>query len=417
MVLLVMAPMAAPVLVPALGLTFAAACLSRGSRVNDLARDLALPSRVFSGVSLLGAYLLISASWSPAPAFALRAAGLYLLLVFIVLLVLRAPGIPPLLARAWPVGVCIGLAGGSLFLLVEVLTGQAAVRAMMSYMPVFLDSRHAVLADGWIRELPSYRANRAALVLALALWPALLIVAACGFTRSKKIALRAALLAGVAAIALSDHETSKMSVVGATLVFLIAGYSRAAARFSVMAGWLVATALVVPLAGYAHTLGLHHISWLPESATERVLIWRTTAEQVGHAPILGGGIGAARSQYDRAGAGTGVDRHLSLHSHNAFLQVWFETGAVGAGLLFVAGALILGAIGAAPSQAQPFLYAAFAASALMAATSYSIWAPWFMACLALVPVLALVGVRLIKEDYAPDTARRHINDHEPQLRN
>jgi O-antigen ligase len=413
MVLLVMAPMAAPVFVPVLGLILAPA--AHGRRVRDPAWRLARQSRVFAGVSLLGAYWLISASWSPVPAFALRAAGLYFLLVFIVLLVLRCT--PPLLTRAWSVGVCIGLAGGALFLLTEVLTGQAVVRTLMSYMPVFLESPHAVLADGWVRELPSYRANRTALVLALALWPALLIVAACGFTRSKKFALRATLLTGVAAIALSDHETSKMSVAGAALVFLIARYSRATARFSVMAGWLVAIALVVPLAGYAHTLGLHHAAWLPDSARERVLIWHATAEKVGHAPILGAGIGAARSKYERPGTGTDLDRHLSLHSHNAFLQVWFETGAVGAGLLFAAGALILGAINTAPSQAQSFLYAAFTASALMAATSYSIWAPWFMACLALVPVLAVVGVRLIKEDHAPDTARRHISDHEPQLRN
>jgi hypothetical protein len=80
MVMLVMAPMAAPVLVPVLGLILAPASLAHGSRVRDPAWRLARQSRVFAGVSLLGAYWLISASWSPIPAFALIAAGLYFLL-------------------------------------------------------------------------------------------------------------------------------------------------------------------------------------------------------------------------------------------------------------------------------------------------------------------------------------------------
>ncbi len=418
--LLVLAPMAAPVLVPFLALSLVAAVVAQGLSPRDLARDLAAPSRAFAGLSLLGVYLLANASWSPVPAFAFKAAGFYFVLVFFVLLVTRAmPRAAPALVRAWSGGLAAGLALGALGLLIEVLANQPVVRFLLSYLPVFLESRHAVLKDGWVAHLPAYRPNRATLVLALCLWPALLIVFAAGFARWKRAALYAAFLAGVVAVGFSEHETSKMAVAGGAIIFLVGRLSLAAARALVVAGWFAATALVVPIASVAYAQGLHLVSWLPYSAKDRILIWQTTAEHVARAPILGAGIGAARAheELSRPSPRAGLTKRLSFHSHNAYLQTWFEAGAVGAGLLFAAGLLVVAAIGAAPLQSRSFLYAAFTASALMAATSYSIWAPWFMACLAFVPVLAAMGIGLIKGEHAPDAFYGDQRRHEPQLRN
>lgn len=418
--LLVLAPMAAPALVPLLALSLVAAVIAQGLRLRDLARDIAAPSRAFAGLSLLGLYLLANASWSPVPAFAFKAAGFYFVLIVMIVLVVRAaPRAAPSLARAWSGGLCAGLTLGALGLLIEVLADQPLVRFLISYLPVFLESRHAVLKDGWVAHLPAYRPNRATLVIALSLWPALLIVFAAGFTRWKKAALYAAFFAGIVAIGFSEHETSKMAVAGSAIIFLAGRFSLAAARGLVVAGWFAATALVVPIASYAYAQGLHRVPWLPYSARDRIVIWQTTAEHVARAPILGAGIGAARAHEEltRPIPRAGPTKRLSLHSHNAYLQTWFEAGAVGAGLLFAAGLLVVAAIGSAPLQSRSFLYAAFAASALMAATSYSIWAPWFMACLAFVPVLAAVGIGLIKGDHAPEAFYGDQRRHEPQLRN
>ena len=409
--LLAVAPMAAPVLVPVLGLSLIPAYTAAGLRLDELARAIAGPSRVFAGLSLLGVYLFVNAFWSPVPAFAFRVAGFYFFLGFTVLLALRTiPQEGTELTRRWSRGICAGLALGSLVLLFEVLTDQTITRLLMSYAPILLDSRHAVLKDGWVVQLPAFRPNRSALVLALCLWPVLLNVFAVRLDRWKRVAIYAALLAGVVAVALSDHETSKLALVGSALVFLTGRFSLTVARWLVVAGWLVATALAVPLANYAYSEGLHRASWLPYSARDRVVIWQFTAERIAHAPVLGTGIGAARTsaleEKGKVAPDTALRRRLSWHSHNAYLQIWFETGAVGAGLLLGAGLLIICAIGAAPLLAQPYLYAAFAACALAAATSYSIWAPWFMACLALVPMLAAMGIGLLKGDNAPDTRQR-----------
>src|SRR4029450_11808593 len=80
-----------------------------------------------------------------------------------------------------------------------------------------------------------------------------------------------------------------------------------------------------------------------------------------------------------------------LHSHNGYLQTWYEAGAVGATLLLAFGLLVLRSLAAAPTGAQPYLYASFVACALMGGSSFSLWQPWFMAALGLAAVFAGLG--------------------------
>jgi O-antigen ligase len=89
--------------------------------------------------------------------------------------------------------------------------------------------------------------------------------------------------------------------------------------------------------------------------------------------------------------GTDFRLTTSLHSHNAYLQAWYETGAVGAAILMAVGLLVLRSVGEAPSHAQPYLYATFVSCALMGGASFSLWQTWFMASLGLVAVFATLG--------------------------
>ena len=81
----------------------------------------------------------------------------------------------------------------------------------------------------------------------------------------------------------------------------------------------------------------------------------------------------------------------SLHSHNGYLQTWYEAGAVGAAILLVIGLVVLGSLAGAPAGVQPYLYATFVACALMGGSSFSLWQPWFMAALGLAAVFAGLG--------------------------
>ena len=88
---------------------------------------------------------------------------------------------------------------------------------------------------------------------------------------------------------------------------------------------------------------------------------KTLSQLVAEAPILGAGINTARALNDRQGpVAPGSDFRLttSLHSHNAYLQTWYETGAVGAALLMAVGLAViapgqLAAQGASSTQVRP----------------------------------------------------------------
>jgi O-antigen ligase len=119
--------------------------------------------------------------------------------------------------------------------------------------------------------------------------------------------------------------------------------------------------------------------------------------------VLGVGIATPRVLNERTrnisefAPGSEYKRSTRSHSHNLYLQVWFETGAVGAGMLLVLGLLVLRSLQAAAEVARPYLYAAFVTSALIGASSFSLWAPWFMASFALAVILAGVGAALARK--------------------
>ena len=398
--------MAAPALVPSSALVLAAVALARarhGPRLGDFASAMMVPSRPYAALSIVGVYLLVNASWSSVPAFAYRVTGFYFALVFLVLLVARAAQeARPEIVRANALGLWVGLAAGLLFLLFETLSDLAAMRLLMSHVPVLLERRSQV-EDGWVLSVPDYYSNRSMLAASICLWPVLMMANALDLERWKRTLFYVALGAGALAIAASEHETSKLACLGSALVFIVGCRSLTAARWLVTVGWVAATTLVVPLCIFLYAQGLHSVSWLPYSARDRVVIWGYTAELVTQAPVLGVGIGSARTLRGVDGAGVGAatgtpfKRSTSYHSHNAYLQVWFETGAVGAGLLLGLGLLLIRAIQSAPVEAQPYLYPAFVSCALLAATGFSLWAPWFMASLAFVPMLASVGLQLVDE--------------------
>ena len=146
--------------------------------------------------------------------------------------------------------------------------------------------------------------------------------------------------------------------------------------------------LVVPVATAAFQNELYLSTWIPRTAKHRIVIWGHTSQQIASAPISVPAFTAralnALVDYDVACA-PGSDFRLTtgLHSHNGYLQTWYEAGAVGAAFLLVFGLLVLRCLAAALADAQPYLYATFVACALMGGSSFSLWQPWFMASLGL----------------------------------
>jgi O-antigen ligase len=173
--------------------------------------------------------------------------------------------------------------------------------------------------------------------------------------------------------------------------------------------WVGIIFLVVPLATLTYHNQLYVSSWMPHSAKHRIVIWGYTSKQIANAPVLGSGVDAARAVNDREGSsapfapGSPFRLTTNLHSHNIYLQAWYDAGTVGAALLLIIGLLVVRELAKAPQRGQSYLYAAFASCALLASASFGLWQPWFMASFGLVAVFAMLGWALAD--------RMEISDH------
>jgi O-antigen ligase len=359
-------------------------------------------------LGLASIYLSINASWSPSPAWAYLAAGCLLLFSaalhasFALLQATATAGL-----RAMALGFVIGLGIASAILCIEAFSNQWTHRLLMNEVQWFRPApRHMSVMDDTVVYLPPYLLNRCAAVITILFWPAVFLAHRLGMRRAWVLLI--AVLAA-AAILRAKHGTSKVAFVGSGLIFMLAVYARHLARNLLIAFWIVSTLLVVPLSLLAYSQQLQNWDWLAHSARHRIVIWGHTSGLVSEAPILGVGIGSARALNEatdlddlrrksgKAKAG-GFTPSTSAHAHNGYLQAWYEAGAIGAIFLLSIGLLVLrGAARASPSV-QPSLFATFSACALVGASSFNLWQPWFMASFGLAGLFAVLARALADRD-------------------
>jgi O-antigen ligase len=362
-------------------------------------------SLVTAAFTVAGVYLLINASWSLSLASALRAVVVVFLMIGVLHVVLNTlPDLdePPL--RAMALGALAGLMVGAGLICVEVFSDQSLRRFLMRLVPALQPSGQHVaqvaMDGGRLARLASYLPNASISVLAVMFWPAALIASRLGLLRTHRCAAPIAGAVVAAAIFASEHATSQVAFVGAGAAFVLFRARPQLGVPLVIACWVAANLLVVPAASVLYSAEAYRAAWLPHSARHRIVIWGYTAEQIPKAPLLGAGIGTARALHDAHAAeqslvpGTSFRLSTSLHSHNAYLQVWYETGAAGASIMLGLGLIILRALRRLPFDARPYLAAVFVACALAVASAYSIWAPWFMASLAMASIFAALGAAL-----------------------
>ena len=231
------------------------------------------------------------------------------------------------------------------------------------------------------------------------LWPGLLALLALeGARRTVATTVFFATLA--AAVALSEHASSQMALIGSGLVVLAARRWRPRAVIRALAVvWCAAFVLVIPASFIAYQSGLHLATWLPISARHRVILWESTAEQTLAHPLLGVGVKSTAALTARQKAAAPPDqpegfvapRGTAHHAHNIFLHAIYELGVLGAVLFAIAGAAVVMLIFYLPAAAQPFAAGTFAAFALVGAFAFGMWQTWFMCAAALLPLYLRVA--------------------------
>jgi O-antigen ligase len=391
-----LAPRAAPGLLP---LCVVAPLLWHWGQMRRIRWHRPAPALIVLALAAL--YLLINCTWSLSPSSAYSEVACllaFIAVLYVTLSMLQETETPVL--RAMAVGFIAAMLLGGAFLAFEAFSQQAAHRLLMSLAPSWGPApRHMRMEAGSVAFLEPYLLDRSMTGLVLLLSPAALAIDRLRLARRRQTLLMLGLLLAVAAIVRSEHATSKLALVGATATYGMFLLSPKLTRRLAIAGWIATTLLVVPMASLAYSQELYLAGWLTGSARQRIVIWGYTSEQVAKAPWLGAGVSTARAistdikadpEAPRA-PGSKYRLTPAWHSHNGYLQTWYEAGAVGALFLIAFGLLLLRSLARAPAAAQPYLYATFAAGALLAGSSFSLWAPWFVASLALSCVLAALG--------------------------
>lgn len=369
--------MALPVL-----LCLAGAASARPSLLQGLVRK---PSPGAWLLLAFAAWVVLSAAWSPYPAAA-QAAKLAALVPLGLVFAAAARDGP---ASRWT------LAGGlaAFVVLSAALTVEAALG-----MPL----NRAAQPEADLFEL-GRNLSRGAIVLLALSWPAAAwLLAGGGLPRA---ALAVLVLAAGAALSLPFDQLAHVAAVAAGL--LAFALACLAPRASVLiaswgfAAWALAAPFVTPFV--LSRPGL--VERLPDSWAVRAGIWEYVCARILEQPWIGHGLDASRAVTDRMHV-RGLDiRTVPLHPHSASLQVWYETGAVGA--LLAASALFFGGWAIARAASENRVGAAAAAATIaslgvIANVSYGAWQEWWIATMlvAAALVVALLATRGAGTPYA-----------------
>ena len=360
--------------------------------------------RALAALALFALWALASTLWSSDRGHSLGK-SLYLLLVlacFAGFSAWRGRAAPAVLQRIG-IGLLCAVAATSLVMALDVWTNQGLVRWLLVTFPGLRgeSTKHILTSNGVITGLTENEINRRTAVLTLLLWPATLIAVDLWRARLRAQPLLAPSLPGkllrigflpaVAAvlgaaglaIALGGHQSSQTAIVAGIATFVLASFLPRTAVVAAIATWALLVLLIVPIVMGAHGKGLHEAPWLFHSARHRVVIWNRTVERIALKPWVGIGADATPAAKEFADDLKTKDGQFPVstgrHAHNAYLQVWYELGGIGALLLLVAGLALLAAIAVLPAYLLPWALAQAATSAIMAASSFSMWQVWFLA--------------------------------------
>lgn len=235
--------------------------------------------------------------------------------------------------------------------------------------------------------------SRGATVLAVAVWG--LIAALAGGKDHERWTWRV-LLFGAVLLSTQFATDANMAAMAMGAAAYCAAYL--APRLAVLtlsaglAGWMLAAPWVMPTLLSQPLLQRN----LPDSWMVRTEIWSFVCARIREHPIIGAGLDASRLYPEAIQRGDVVFRQISLHPHSVSLQVWFETGAVGAGLaalvILGGGAHLARRLGA-DRQVMAGACGAAAAAGVIANISYGAWQEWWIATLFLAAGLVAAARR------------------------
>lgn len=187
--------------------------------------------------------------------------------------------------------------------------------------------------------------------------------------------------AGLLAIALAVGGIAVVAILPKRGFFLI---SIAIAAAIMTAPWVIG----------ALTRGAEYAT-ADSSASYRAAIWQHVIEMIQQRPIQGHGVGVLRTITEKIDTGVFAgELMVPNHSHNMLVQLWVETGAIGAGLLSLAILAAGWRLSSAQRSAAMMKGAGLAGGAFaIACVSFDLWNDMFWASCGLIAVLIVFTPR------------------------
>ncbi len=359
-------------------------------------------------------YLFLNSFWSLTIPVALAKAVIVLSIIVVSLLVTRAISrqSPETLERTAHFAI-IGAMIGTAIICFEFSTDHYLTRLIYTYIPAIRGGEKTidvfVTTNGVLTKLPesefrkayddvvitvsSSALNRNLSLLMLLLWPALLIAVNQDKPKLATLSTGFIAVASAGAIYTGYSQTAQAALLLSVAVFLIARFWPTFTHWSILSTWCVVVMLAMPIAAAPYSFGLHTYEWIPSSFRDRMIIWDYSVKQATKNPLFGVGIRSIRvigkelKKSKPAIFEQVAYRRLGLHSHNGFLQVWFELGAVGALFILALGIGLLRAIKRMRENVRPYAYAAFVSACVNAAFGWGLWQTWLLSGYALTIML------------------------------
>ena len=344
---------------------------------------------IFGALAAFFGFAVLSIIWSEAPAqtalksLTVGAVALATTMVAGYMAAETSSTVAQQLAR----GLLGALLFGALFLAIDTASSARLQMLIIDtlHLPERLFKGYYVWQDGKIFVIENVWINRSLCVLVILMWPAALAARSALSGKANVIAHGVLLLSSIIAVFGSGSETAKLALIIGAVVMGSAWLSTKWATYAVMAGWCMACMLVVPMALAAHDHAQRQTEWLGAlsgaSPKVRINIAYEYAKRYKETPLLGRGANASYVigpliDAKRNSMTDPPDHAMGQHPHNAFLQIWFELGAIGAIAFLALGLILIRATRMLDEATKPYAIAMFSAVACVLAPAYGFWQPW-----------------------------------------
>ncbi len=290
-------------------------------------------------------------------------------------------------------GLALGLLIGMVYPVFEFATDNQILKVVTKSFPGLLENLDPTT------QIANYQLNANATAIALFWWPAMMVTIYWKNIWAKKLSIVILSLSLAYLLYQTLSATAQFAFLVGGIAWLAAYVAPQKTDFLARTLWSLVVVGIVPIIMLIYFADIQNTTVLPYSFKDRIHIWHYTAKLVPENPVLGIGIRSSRHYTKSPAPGAAVPSKQNLvdrpgwHSHNLFLQTWYELGAIGAAFLLAIGLLLLRTIRQLDPGRRPFGYAIFASCSMVAAVGYGMWQSWLIAIYTWCFVFLLIGLR------------------------